>query len=100
MDRVRRNRAAWDTAARKYVDEDAELREQGRSGRSLTDVELTHLRPLLEQHPLVLHVQSGNGVDDIELARRGACSVIGVDFSAVTATAAHHRARAADVPVR
>lgn len=46
---------------------------------------------LLASSPAVVHVRSGNGIGDI--SDRGRCrSVIGVDSSAVSATAAQRRA--------
>jgi SAM-dependent methyltransferase len=39
-----------------------------------------------------VHPQSGNGLDDIDLVRAGARSVVGVDFSATAAAAAQLRA--------
>ena len=82
------NRAAWDLASRKYVEESDCL-----DGEGLADVELRLLEPLLATHPRVVHLQSGNGVDAIELLARGAESAVGVDFSAVAVGAATARAR-------
>src|SRR5262245_62191120 len=85
---VRRNRVAWEAASEKHVREHHELLEQARTGSSLAACELEILEPLLRSSPLVAHLQSGHGLDDIGLAAAGARWVVGVDFSAVAATAA------------
>ncbi|WP_431974703.1 hypothetical protein [Micromonospora haikouensis] len=72
-DAVRRNRAAWETAAGKYVREHDDL---------------------LRAAPTVVHLQSGHGLDDVALVEAGARTVIGVDYSAVTTGAANRRAAA------
>jgi SAM-dependent methyltransferase len=88
----RSNRAAWEAAATKYVRESDQILEAfGREG-SLQPVELAALRPVLESGPDVVHLQSGHGLDDLHLLELGASAVIGVDFSSVTALAAHARA--------
>ncbi|GGU82125.1 class I SAM-dependent methyltransferase [Lentzea flava] len=86
------NRIAWETASRKYVDEHQELLDEARNSSSLVECELAVLRPLLASKPAVVHLQSGNGLDDIALIGEGARSVVGVDFSSVAATAAQRRA--------
>ena len=86
------NRIAWETASEKYVHEHDELLEQARTTSSLVECELELLRPLLASSPDVVHLQSGNGLDDIALVAEGARSVVGVDFSEVAATAAQRRA--------
>ncbi|MEJ3747703.1 methyltransferase domain-containing protein [Actinomycetes bacterium KLBMP 9797] len=90
--RTRQNRAAWEAAAQKYVLEHDELLDEARHGSSLFPPEVALLRPLLASAPTVVHLQSGHGLDDIALVAAGARSVVGVDFSAVTAAAAQRRA--------
>lgn len=82
------NRAAWDVASRKYVEEASSL-----DGESLAPVERSLLAPVLATAPRVVHLQSGNGVDCIELLAAGASSAVGVDFSAVAIGAATARSR-------
>ncbi|MFI6096193.1 class I SAM-dependent methyltransferase [Lentzea sp. NPDC051213] len=97
---TRRNRIAWESASEKYVHEHQELLDQARAGSSLFACELELLRPLLASSPAVVHLQSGNGLDDIALVAAGARHVVGVDFSAVAATAAQRRADELGVPCR
>jgi SAM-dependent methyltransferase len=97
---VELNRAAWDEASDKHVREYSDLLQQARDHSSLVDCELDILRPLLSSAPTVVHLQSGHGLDDIDLASAGARSVIGVDFSAVAATAAQRRAAELSAPCR
>ncbi|WP_328471583.1 class I SAM-dependent methyltransferase [Actinoplanes sp. NBC_00393] len=93
MDSVTRaNRDAWETASEKYVREDAEMLAVAASGVSLTDAERPILRDVLRTSPQVVHLQSGNGTDDVALIHAGARSVMGVDYSAVTVRAAQRRA--------
>ncbi len=94
------NRNAWETASQKYVNEHEELLEQARNSSSLVACELELLRPLLASGPAVVHLQSGNGMDDIALVAEGARSVVGVDFSSVAAKAAQRRADELDVHCR
>jgi SAM-dependent methyltransferase len=89
---VRRNRVAWETASEKHVREHRDLLAQARTGSSLFPAERDLLGPLLRASPMVVHPQSGNGLDDLDLARAGARSVVGVDFSVTAATAAQRRA--------
>jgi SAM-dependent methyltransferase len=89
---TRQNRIAWETAAEKYVVEHDDLLDEARNSSSLFAAELDILRPLLATSPAVVHLQSGHGLDDIALVAEGARSVVGVDFSSVTATAAQRRA--------
>ncbi|NKE60299.1 class I SAM-dependent methyltransferase [Lentzea sp. PSKA42] len=89
---MKRNRIAWEAASEKYVVEHEEVLDQARKESSLVECELELLRPLLAASPAVVHLQSGNGLDDLALAAEGARSVVGVDFSAVAATAAQRRA--------
>jgi SAM-dependent methyltransferase len=86
------NRSAWEAASDKYVREHQELLDQARNSSSLAAVELEVLRPLLADAPAVVHLQSGHGLDDLALVAEGARSVVGVDFSSVTAKAAQLRA--------
>jgi SAM-dependent methyltransferase len=97
---VRRNRVAWETASEKYVREYRDLLAQARAGSSMFPAELDLLEPVLRTSPMVVHPQSGNGIDDIDLVRAGARSVVGVDFSATAATAAQMRADELGVPCR
>ena len=47
-----------------------------------------------------MHLQSGNGTDDVALVRAGVRSVVGVDFSEVAARAAQRRATDLGSPCR
>jgi SAM-dependent methyltransferase len=89
---VRGNRVAWETASEKHTREYADLLGQARDGTSLFARERELLRPLLRSSPVVVHLQSGHGLDDVALIAAGARSVVGVDFSEVAATAAQRRA--------
>jgi SAM-dependent methyltransferase len=97
---VRRNRAAWEAASQKHVREYRDLLNEARQLSSLAECELDALRPLLSSHPGVVHLQSGHGLDDIALVAAGARWVLGVDFSAVAATAARRRAHDLDMTCR
>jgi len=102
-ERVGRNRTAWDVAARKYVNESDELLARATAGESaLSPAERELLDPLLAAAPApgVVHLQSGNGLDDLDLARAGARWVVGVDFSTTGATAAQARAAQLGLAVR
>jgi SAM-dependent methyltransferase len=90
---TRQNHAAWQAASLKHHREYDDLLEQARSQSSLTACELEILAPLLRSAPRVVHLQSGNGLDDIALAAAGARWVVGLDFSAVAVIAAARRAR-------
>jgi SAM-dependent methyltransferase len=98
--RVQSNRAAWEAASQKYVREYDDLLKLAREHSSLTESELGVLRPLLRSSPEVVHLQSGNGLDDIDLVAAGARRVTGVDFSAVAAGAAERRAHELAVACR
>jgi SAM-dependent methyltransferase len=89
---TRANRAAWETASQKHVREYAELLAEARTGGSLTAVEHAVLDPLLAGRPAVVHLQSGHGLDDVDLVRGGARTVIGVDYSTMATGAARRRA--------
>ncbi|MER7279086.1 class I SAM-dependent methyltransferase [Dactylosporangium sp. NPDC000244] len=95
---TRANRAIWEKAARKYVDEHDDLLRQARAGSSLFPAEAELLAPLLRDSPDVVHLQSGHGLDDIALVQGGARRVIGVDYSETTAGAAQRRADALGLP--
>jgi SAM-dependent methyltransferase len=97
---VSANRAVWETASAKHEREFDELLEEGRRGGALVAVELDVLAPLLAPAPLVVHLQSGHGLDDLDLVRHGARGVVGVDFSAVAAGAAQRRAELLGSPSR
>ncbi|MFI5908094.1 class I SAM-dependent methyltransferase [Dactylosporangium sp. NPDC051541] len=93
MDSVtRRNREIWEAASRKHVSEYDELLDEARSRSPFFPAEAELLAPLLEDGPVVVHLQSGHGLDDVAMIRGGARRVIGVDFSATAATAAQRRA--------
>ena len=87
-----RNRIAWEKASQKHVREYQELLAQARNQPSLLACELDVLQPLLMPSASVVHLQSGHGLDDIDLVAAGARSVVGVDFSVVAAGAAQRRA--------
>ena len=89
---VRANQVVWNSASRKHVREDAELLAEARGGGSLLERELEILAPLLRPGPVVVHPQSGHGLDDVGLVRAGARRVVGVDYSQVAASAAARRA--------
>jgi SAM-dependent methyltransferase len=97
---TKRNQIAWEAASQKYVHEHDELLNQARTQSSLHACERELLRPLLGSSPTVVHLQSGNGLDDIALVAEGARHVIGVDFSVVAARAAQRRADELEVPCR
>jgi hypothetical protein len=89
---VQRNRVAWEAASEKHVREYQELLETARSRSSLAQCELDILRPLLISSPDVVHLQSGHGMDVLDLVRAGARRAVGVDFSEVATAAAQRRA--------
>ncbi|WP_433164658.1 class I SAM-dependent methyltransferase [Kribbella sp. CA-247076] len=93
MDKVvRSNRVAWEKASTKHVRQYDDLLEQARSGGRFFPREAEILQPLLDDHPTVVHFQSGHGLDDVALVNAGARQVVGVDYSEVAAGAAHRRA--------
>ncbi|MDQ6614799.1 MAG: class I SAM-dependent methyltransferase [Actinomycetota bacterium] len=97
--RVRENRIAWDVAAQKYVVETEALVEATRrrpASLSLREEEI--LAPFLAEARLVIHLQTGHGLDDVDLARAGV-TVVGVDFSIVATRAAQGRARQLALPI-
>ena len=94
---VAANRVAWEKASQKHVREyDEHLAEAARL-ESVLPLELMLLEPALAKAPVVVHLQSGHGMDDVALVAKGARSVVGVDYSATAATAAHRRARELEV---
>jgi SAM-dependent methyltransferase len=97
---VARNRAVWEEASQKHVRENQDLLDQARGKSSLAQCELDVLRPLLASAPVVVHLQSGHGLDDVHLVAAGARCTVGVDLSEVAAAAAQRRARALAVPCR
>ena len=97
---VRSNRAVWEQASTKHVNEYDELLEDARGRVELFLRELELLRPVLATAPTVVHFQSGHGVDDTALVRAGARSVLGIDYSVVAAGAAQRRATELGVPVQ
>lgn len=97
---VELNRAVWEAVSEKHVRGYQELLATGRARSSLTGAELAILRPLLVSSPDVVHLQSGHGLDDLDLAAAGARRVTGVDFSQVAVTAAQRRARELAAPCR
>lgn len=90
--RMKKNRSAWEVAATKYLEETDDLLEWARTESSLLASERALLAPIVEDAEVVVHLQSGHGLDDLDLARAGAGTVIGVDFSSQTVSAARHRA--------
>jgi SAM-dependent methyltransferase len=86
------NRKAWETASLKYVREYEDLLAEAASGASLNTDERSILREVLHGAPKVVHLQSGNGTDDVALVQAGARFVVGVDYSSVAVGAAQRRA--------
>jgi len=87
------NRVVWEQASAKHVREYDELLEAARGDGLLLERELRLLAPVLALEPVVVHLQSGHGLDDIGLVKAGAQRVIGIDYSSVAAGAAQRRAR-------
>lgn len=96
---MERNRAAWDDASLKHVREYDELLAEARTA-TLLPAEFELLGPVLATSPEVVHLQSGQGVDDAALVRAGARSVVAVDFSTVAVAAAQRRAVELGLPCR
>ncbi|TCC31681.1 class I SAM-dependent methyltransferase [Kribbella speibonae] len=86
------NRAVWEQASTKHVREYDELLEEARGEGRLFARERELLAPVLAEAPVVVHFQSGHGLDDVALVKAGAKSVVGVDYSSVAAGAAQRRA--------
>ncbi|GAB3452188.1 class I SAM-dependent methyltransferase [Kineococcus endophyticus] len=99
MDDHERTREAWGRAGEKYVREHAEFLEQARTA-TLFPHELEVVADLLRQGPEVLHLMSGNGVDDHALLRAGAVRVTGLDYDERAVTSAQERADALGAPIR
>lgn len=94
---VAANRVAWESASQKHVNEYEEHLAEAARRESLRAWELELLGPALAKRPMVVHLQSGHGLDDVSLLAKGANHVIGVDYSATAATSAQQRARDLDV---
>jgi SAM-dependent methyltransferase len=93
-----RTRAAWAVASRKYEDEYAEHLEMARTAE-LLPAEIAALGDLVEGADVV-HPMSGHGLDDIALARMGARSVHGLDYSEAALASAQRRADELGMPCR
>ncbi|WP_125778300.1 class I SAM-dependent methyltransferase [Antribacter gilvus] len=91
-------RAAWAIASRKYEDEYADLLEEARTVE-LLPAEVAALGELVAGADVV-HPMSGHGLDDLALARLGARSVLGLDYSDAALTSAQRRADALGLPCR
>lgn len=89
---------AWALASQKYTDEHEELLDEAKTYR-LFPVEEEVLGDLV-RHTVVLHPMSGHGLDDIALARLGAASVLGLDYSPAAVESAQQRADALGAPCR
>ena len=87
------NRVVWEQASTKHVREYGELLEAARGDGLLLERELALLGAVLAHQPVVVHLQSGHGLDDIGLVKAGAQRVIGIDYSSVAAGAAERRAQ-------
>ena len=94
------NRQVWESASEKHVREYDDLLAEARAGGSLVASELRLLAPILAAAPEVVHLQSGQGLDDVDLVRHGARSVVGVDYSLVATGAAQRRADELGLPIR
>jgi ubiquinone/menaquinone biosynthesis C-methylase UbiE len=94
------NRVVWEQASVKHVREYDELLEEARGDELLVQRERELLAPVLAAGPLVVHLQSGHGLDDVGLVKAGARRVVGVDYSSVAAGAAQRRARDVGVDCR
>ncbi|MGF0114946.1 class I SAM-dependent methyltransferase [Promicromonospora sp. Marseille-Q5078] len=91
-------RAAWAIASRKYTDEYDELLEEARTVELLA-AEVEALGPIVRGADVV-HPMSGHGLDDIALARLGARSVHGLDYSEPSLASAQRRADDLGLPCR
>ncbi|KQO60040.1 class I SAM-dependent methyltransferase [Curtobacterium sp. Leaf261] len=91
-------RRAWEAASQKHVREYDELLAEARTARLLPVEEalLGDIVPGAE----VVHPMSGHGLDDVALARLGARSVVGLDYSPTAVRAAARRAEEIGVPCR
>lgn len=86
------NRVVWERASQKHVHEYDELLAEARGDEQLFARERELLAPVLAQRPVVVHFQSGHGLDDVALVKAGAGRVVSVDYSSVAAGAAQRRA--------
>lgn len=93
-----RTKESWARASQKYTDEHEQLLAEAKEYR-LFAVEEEVLGELV-RHAVVLHPMSGHGLDDIALARLGAASVLGLDYSPAAVESAQRRADALSVPCR
>ncbi|MEL7977758.1 methyltransferase domain-containing protein [Isoptericola sp. F-RaC21] len=91
-------RAAWAVASRKYTDEHDELLEAARTA-ALFPAEVAALGEVVRGADVV-HPLSGHGLDDVALARMGARSVHGLDYSEPALASAQRRADELGVPCR
>jgi SAM-dependent methyltransferase len=91
-------RAAWAIASRKYEDEYAGHLAEARSVE-LLPAEVAVLGELVGGADVV-HPMSGHGLDDIALARLGARSVHGLDYSEAALSSAQRRADELGMPCR
>jgi SAM-dependent methyltransferase len=91
-------RAAWAVASRKYEDEYAEHLAAARTAE-LLPAEVAALGGLVADADVV-HPMSGHGLDDVALARLGARSVHGLDYSEAAVSSAQRRADELGVPCR
>ncbi|WP_454858190.1 class I SAM-dependent methyltransferase [Promicromonospora soli] len=89
-------RAAWAIASRKYEDEYAEHLTEARTVE-LLPAEVAALGKIVEGADVV-HPMSGHGLDDIALARLGARSVHGLDYSEAAVSSARRRADGSGCP--
>ncbi|GAA1113607.1 class I SAM-dependent methyltransferase [Kribbella jejuensis] len=87
------NRVVWEQASTKHVHEYEDLLAEARGDEQLFPRERELLEAVLADAPVVVHLQSGHGLDDVGLVKAGARRVIGVDYSSVAAGAAQRRAR-------
>jgi ubiquinone/menaquinone biosynthesis C-methylase UbiE len=94
------NRVAWEKASEKHIREYDELLAEAARRRALHARELELLQPVLGKRPVVVHLQSGHGLDDVSLLAAGARVVVGVDYSVTAASAAQRRARELAVPAQ
>jgi len=91
-------RAAWAIASRKYEDEYAEHLAEARTVE-LLPAEVAVLSEIVGGADVV-HPMSGHGLDDIALARLGARSVHGLDYSEAAVSSAQRRADELGMPCR
>lgn len=91
-------RAAWAIASRKYEDEYAEHLIEARTVE-LLPAEVAVLGEIVDGADVV-HPMSGHGLDDIALARLGARSVHGLDYSEAAVSSAQRRADELGIPCR